>query len=594
MKKTIILSVLAMTVTLTACDDLDTKLTNEWTVEDTWVNAEKSQGVLLSVYKELLPAVDAWDGCFLDAATDNATTRLTGSSVYRLAHGGMTTVQNPIGVWTHTYDQLQKIHMFLDYGLSDNVRYSISSDADDATIKQRLKGEALFLRAWCGFRLLQMYGGKTAEGEALGYPIVTQYVTPENASGASQFARNSYEECVQQICKDCDDAMQLLPLSYKGSDAIIGQEMVGRGSGLAAAALKSRVLLYAASPAYQPDAIVKLTGVGQYQVVDENAYKAKWQRAAEWAATVIGLDGMGEYAALNPKDLCDGGDSQSAELLFRTFMGRNHNIEQRHYPPFYYGDAQTVPSQNLADAFPARNGFPITDARSEYNSAEPYAIERDARFDVNLFYQGRKFGANNSVIDVAEGGKDSYYLSPKASPTGYYLSKFVNTGLANMLDPLNVQESRHYNPLLRRGEVWFNLAEAANEVWGPTVVIPGTSLSARDIMKTIRELSGGITDTEYLDEQAASQSAMRMLIQNERRLEFAFENHRYWDMRRWLLPLGDNLRAMSVGRDAQGSETYTVKTIEDRSMLNQLKFYYTPMPYSEMCKNSSLKNNLGW
>ncbi len=594
MKKISFLFIFALAVGLSGCTDLDTKLTNEWSEEDTWQIAEKAHGVLLSVYKELMPSVDAWDGCFLDVATDNATTRLTGSSIYMLAHGGMTAAQNPIDVWTHTYDQLQKIHLFLDRGLADEVRYNLSNDGDDASIKKRLRGEALMLRAWCGFRLLQTYGGKTADGEALGYPIVTSYVDASQAANTGQFIRNSYEECVNQICKDCDEAMSLLPLVYKGSDAIIGQEMVGRASGLAAAALKSRVLLYAASPAYQPDNVVKITGVGQFNVTNPSVYKAKWERAAEWAAKVVEMDGMGTYAALQPKELCDGGDNQSAELLLRTFMGRNHYIEQRHYPPFYHGNAQTVPTQNLADAFPALNGYPITDSRSGYDASHPYAVERDKRFDVNLYYQGRQFGVNKSTIDVAEGGKDSPFFSPKASPTGYYLAKFVNTGLADMLSPLNTQDSRHYNPLLRKGEVWLNMAEAANEAWGPTTVIPGTSYSARDIIKTIREVSGGITDTGYLDEQSASQEGMRLLIQNERRLELAFENHRYWDMRRWLLPLGQTIKAMRVSRDSQGVESFHVESIEDRSVLNSLKYYYAPLPYDEMRKNPSLKNNLGW
>ena len=96
------------------------------------------------------------------------------------------------------------------------------------------------------------------------------------------------------------------------------------------------------------------------------------------------MSGMKNYSALVPKDLYDGGDAQSAEFLFRTFVGRNHGLEQRHYPPFYFGNAQTTPSQNLADAFPAKNGFPITDSRSLYDETDPYDCQRDNRFDVNL------------------------------------------------------------------------------------------------------------------------------------------------------------------------------------------------------------------
>ena len=158
---------------VSACTDLDTKMNNQWSVDDTWTNAEKAQGVLLSVYQDVLTVPDAWDGNFLDAATDNAMTRVYDSSVYRAGQGGFSRTNNPLGNWSACYDQLQRIHTFLDNGLTDEIRYSISSDEIDQAYKKRLRGEAIFLRAWCSFNLLRMYGGKTDNGQVLGYPIVT-------------------------------------------------------------------------------------------------------------------------------------------------------------------------------------------------------------------------------------------------------------------------------------------------------------------------------------------------------------------------------------------------------------------------------------
>lgn len=575
-----------------ACTDLDTKITNQWSVDETWTNAEKAQGVLLSVYQDVLTAPDAWDGNFLDAATDNAMTRNYESKVYRAGQGGFSRSSNPLGNWSACYDQLQRIHTFLDKGLTDNVRYSLADDEIDKAFKKRLRGEAFFLRAWCGFNLLRMYGGKTDDGQALGYPIVTNYITPEEAARPEKFLRDSYEDCVKQICEDCDEAMRLLPLTYSGGDAILGDQAFGRASGLSAAALKVRTLVYAASPAYQSDDIVRLNGMGDYTVVDEAAYQAKWKRAADYADEVLAMSGMTTYSALVPKDLCDGGDTQSAEFLFRAFVGRNHGLEQRHYPPFYYGNAQTTPSQNLAAAFPAKNGFPITDVRSQYDKKNPYDCERDNRFNVNLFYQGRKFGANNSYIDVTPGGKDSGYMNVNATRTGYYLAKFMNT-VADFLKPLEEQDSRHYNPLLRKAEVWLNFAEASNEAFGPKVVGPGCTKSAYDVIKTIREKSGGITDVTYLNEMAASKETFRTLIQNERRIEFAFENQRFWDLRRWLLPLDESIEGMRVMRDESGNDVFEVVKIEDR-LLNDTRYYYMPLPYSEVQKNPNFLNNMGW
>ena len=160
-----------------------------------------------------------------------------------------------------------------------------------------------------------MYGGKTDDGEVLGYPIVTQYITPEESAHPENFKRDTYEDCVKQICDDCETAMSLLPLTYSGGDAILGDISFGRASGLAAAALKARVLLYAASPAYQSDRVVKLNGMGDYTIIDRVAYKAKWERAALYAYEVLQMQGMATYAALIPNELYDGGDAQSAEFL---------------------------------------------------------------------------------------------------------------------------------------------------------------------------------------------------------------------------------------------------------------------------------------
>lgn len=591
--KYILITILTI-ISLCSCSDmLDTKLTNQWSEEDTWLNANMAQGVLLSVYKDVTINPDGWDGNFLDAATDNALTRNFDSKVYRAGQGAFSQSTNPLGIWKNTYDQFQRIHTFLDKGLTDEIRYSISNDDNDKAIKKRLRGEAMFLRAWCGFQLLQMYGGKTNDGSVLGYPIVTKFITPEESSHPENFVRDSYEKCVEQIINDCETAISLLPVIYTGSNDILGDNMVGRACGLSAAALKSRVLIYAASPAYQPDNIVKLNGMGNYTIVDETAYLKKWERAALYAYEVLQLPEMGAYTALNPKELYDGGDAQSREFLFRTFVGRAHGIEERHYPPFYYGNAQTIPSHNLAIAFPAKNGFPIDDIRSLYDDTDPYAGVRDNRFNINLYYQGRKFGANDSYIDVRPGGKDSETFDEKASRSGYYLAKFINTDLANFLKPMEQQNTRHYYPMLRKAEVWLNFAEASNEVWGPTTTGPGCSLSSYDVIKTIRNKSGGITDVTYLDETAATKESFRKMIQNERRIEFAFENHRFWDLRRWLLPLNETISGMKVSRKSDGNSSFEVVDIEERP-LNDIRYYYLPLPYEEIKKNPNLINNLNW
>ena len=170
-------------------------------------------------------------------------------------------------------------------------------------------------------------------------------------------------------------------------------------------------------------------------------------------------------------------------------------------------------------------------------------------------------------------------------------AKIPNVSKDKFLTPLEQQSTRHYNPYLRKAEVWLNFAEAANEAWGPKTA-PGCKYTAYDVIKEIRKTSGGITNVTYLDEQAADQAKFRDLIQNERRLELAFENQRYWDMHRWLMPLSVTIKGMSVKRSGD-STVYSVVDVEERS-INEVRYYYHPLPYSEVKKNSGLLNNLGW
>ena len=118
-------------------------------------------------------------------------------------------------------------------------------------------------------------------------------------------------------------------------------------------------------------------------------------------------------------------------------------------------------------------------------------------------------------------------------------------------------------------------------------------MSAYDVIRTIREKSGGITNTTYLDEVATTPESFRKLIQNERRIEFAFENQRFWDLRRWLLPLDETISGMKVTRGTDGDDDFEVVPIETRP-LNDIRYYYLPLPYDEMQKNPDLINNKGW
>ena len=139
---------------------------------------------------------------------------------------------------------------------------------------------------------------------------------------------------------------------------------------------------------------------------------------------------------------------------------------------------------------------------------------------------------------------------------------------------------------------YMNLVTLSRLQRNPTVKAEGCLYSAYEILKTIRSQAGGINFDLYLDEMAQSKDSFRKLIQNERRLEFTFENHRYFDMRRWVLPLNEEVEGVAVTRKEDGTFSFKVQKVEQRKY--EVKNYFMPLPYAELEKNKNLMNNQGW
>lgn len=585
MKNNFIKIIFIVFATLNISCSLETEI--EDTFSEEWVFSQPGyvEGILLNAYGNLPNTiVDGYGGDFLDAATDNAVTNNYGNSIYRIGSGGLTPSNNPIGQWDNAYNQIRNVHIFLENGLGDNVTYDITSEVQDQLKRDNLKGEAFYLRAWWSFHLLQSYGGKTAGGESLGYPIVLRSSTVEEAVDLESVKRDTYEACAAQIIKDLDSSLVYLPFKYTGSNPTTGAQNIGRADQQVALALKSRVSLYAASPAYQSDNIVSLTGMGQFTVVDETKYIDKWKIAATYAQEAI--DQIGSFSSLSVSNFAS--NTTPSEFIWRSFF-TSSTLENNNYPIAEFGGARTGPSQNLVNAFYSRNGFPIEDVRSGYDANNPYS-NRDPRLALNVLYNGSAFNDRN--LEIYEGGVDSREAYTQNTRTGYYVRKWLSLQ-SGLISVDNSSSSRHYNPYFRRTELYLNLAEAANEAYGPSTIGTGTSQDAVSIIKSIRS-KAGISDNTYVDEVAAlGKDEFRKLIQNERRLEFAFENQRYFDLRRCLLPLDETVRGVKIIKNADLSLTYSEVNVEERNFTS-LKYYYGPLPYDELSKSPNLINNLGW
>lgn len=586
MKK--ILSIGLMTTMLfTSCGDMfNPAIENNLELENTFNSPIYAQGLLLNGYTRV--PTNSWS--FNDVATDDAVTNNMESDFLKIATGQWTAINNPLDQWRNSKSAIQYLNTFLS--ISDKVDW-----AEDPTIStmfnDRMKGEAYGLRALFMFYLLQSHAGKSVSGELLGVPILL-----ESESGDSDFnhARATFEDCVKQIYSDIEQAEQLLPLDYEdiASDSQIPSKYTGinkddynrvfgsyfrlRMTERIAKAIRAKASLLAASPAYN-------TG-----------NTAKWEEAARAAGVVIDL--KGGISGIDPKghtwyDKDAGIDNlgsgvNPSEIIWRTDKGNSNELESAHFPPTLYGQGRVNPTQNLVDAFPMANGYPISDqTNSSYNENSPYD-NRDPRLKHYILVNGSTAGVSNTVINTAENSPTNDGLNKvgTSTRTGYYLRKLLRQDVN--LNPSSTTQQQHYNVRIRYTEIYLAYAEAANEAWGPTGT-GGHSYSAYDVIKAIRQRAGVGTNNNdpYLEQVKNNKDQMRNLIRNERRLELCFEGFRFWDLRRWNENINETAKGISIQNNS-----FSIINVENR--LYESYMIYGPIPYSETLKYSNLSQNAGW
>jgi hypothetical protein len=551
--KRIIFFILAI-VTLTACNFLDPRPIEDLNTDELWSHADYGEGILTNVYTQ----VENQYNITLDNYTDNAVPSVAGLN--RLALGSWTIENNTIDEWSNCYSNIKYTNLFL--GKARHLPYNVTDTVKDKLLRANRLGEAFFLRAWFEWKLLQNYGGMVdGEPVAIGFPIVTKVM---ELTDNLDIPRNTYEQCVTQIISDCDSAIRILPLDYTDSrDPYIGVKNRGRGSGLAAKALKARVYLYAASPAFG------------------NSNQAAWERAARAAADAInstkGVTDLKDYGNFN--------DGTDFDNIWISSVYQSNQREKNYYPPSMFGKGTSNPSQNLVDAFPASDGYPI-DQSSVYAASDPYN-NRDARFKRFMFFNGNNYAG--STIQTYTGGADAPGgLSKIGTRTGYYLKKFTSEKVT--LNPGGEKTDFNFVTLLSKAELYLNFAEAANEAFGPNDAQLG--FSAADVMKKIRKRAlGSINDTYLTDQSGKGKEAFRSFIQNERRVELCFEGHRFWDIRRWNLPLNHTVKGVKITNDG-GNYSYQYFDVENHTFENYMR--YVPVPYDQTLIMTNLKQNSGW
>ena len=602
MKLRNIITILASAALLTACDDVFTPAPeNMKDIKDMENDPIMSEGFVLTAYRNL-PSYEKGTGT--DVATDDAVTNEKNANWSKYATGSWTVQSwDPTGRWNSDLSSMQYLYIFLN---SDVSKIEFLKNPYENQLKQRrLKGEAYGLLATHAYFLLRAHAGYDASGKLLGSQLFDGYV---GTDGDFNQPRKTFQQQVDFILKNIEEADKLLPMVYEPltSDAqvptkyddilnipeitsekdakmgiynkVMGENARQLINGLILRAIKARTLLLAASPAFQ----------------DASQNNVTWAQAADAAAEIIdyvggpaGLPSTGLTYYDNDAEMSGlKNGSNPPEIIWRsTKNDKEIDDESNNYPPSLYGKGRTNPTQNLVDAFPAANGYPITDARSEYDASNPYD-NRDSRLAKYIIYNGATEGPANAVINTGStAGDDGIGRRDASTRTGYYMKKMLR--MSANCNPSSKSTVVKYDCKARYTEFFLDYAEAANEAWGPKAT--GThAYSAYDVIKAIRHRAG-ITDDTYLDECAADQSKMRELIRNERRLELCFEGFRFWDLRRWNQL--DKLTAVK-GIDWNGG-TYTIlPSVEERKFESYMNYGY--IPYSETLKYSNLEQNKGW
>jgi hypothetical protein len=580
---------------------------NKRQTEDMTEESKYAHGLLIYAY-DRLPYITTTQ---TDIATDDAVTNLKNSAYLNMATGAWASDNNPMSQWNSCKDGIQYVNLFLS--IVEKVKWALSAASKQQMFIDRLKGEAFGLRAVLYYYLLQAHGGLAGDRVLYGVPLLT--VAEDGSSDFNQ-ARATFADCVQQCFADCDSAMALLPFdygdidnnneipakykalgaNYSGYNLVFGTKARNLMSGKIAEAVKAQIALLAASPAFREQ-----SGVTSAE-------------AARLSANVLkrigGLDGLdlsGNTWYKNKSKL-DPAASEMAEILWREDRHNNNEQERENFPPTLYGNGRVNPSQNLVDAFPMNNGRPIADSKSGYDSQNPYA-NRDPRLSDYVIYHGMTFKQTNISTGVnmpndKNETDDNLNSIEKSTRTGYYLKKLLREDVS--VNPSSNLTQYHIYPRIRYTEIFLAYAEAANDAWGPDADPTGIGFTAYDVIKAIRVRAGLGKDEfgrelpqgdEYIEECKSDKVKMTALIRNERRIELCFENKRFWDLRRWLMPLNEGVMGIKIEKidpDKEDSPLrYTLIEVEERKYDSSYQMY-GPIPKEEVLKWSNLLQNTGW
>lgn len=543
--------------TLCSCNDfLDREEDSFIDKTATFDSYNRTKQYLTYAYSLLPEGLNRFSGdALLGAATDDACFAIESSNIQQFNNGSWNALSNPDNVWDRYFAGIAKCCTLLENSNHINLDISRLDPAKRVEYENNLKdirmwrAEAHFLRAYFNFELLKRYG-----------PIPIIKSTLDINKDYSDTPRPTMKEVVEFIANDCDiaaDSLELTP--WRNMNDAFGRATKG-----AALALKSRLLLYAASPLY--------VDFGDIDEANKPSDATLWKAAADAAKAVIDLN---QYELAPAYDDLFKNDFQNKEYIFVRRYPSNSDFEKSNFPVSYGGKGGTNPSQNLIDDYEMLDGTAF-DWSDPVKAAHPFE-NRDERLLATVLMNGVLFKGKR--IATYPGGADAM-PNPNATKTGYYLRKFLN-------ENVNIQtgggSDGHVVPLFRLAEIYLNYAEALNE-YDPTNPDIAVYLNKIRERVSMPDVPSGLT-----------QEQMRTLIHHERRVELAFEEHRFWDVRRWKVAsstLGAPVKGVKITQDDAGNFTYSPVQVEQRVF--QPKMYWYPIPQSEVLKLHHWEQNKGW
>ena len=549
MKRRIHISILVLSLAFFgACDYLDYDESSYLLEDQVFSDFGRTKQFLTGIYAYLPDGFNPIDGAMRSSATDDAIHVWKNSNIHKFNDGSWSAVQPLDNVYGTMYRGIRAANKFLvetEGQTFEDQKYN--EDYGDQMKQFRLYPfEARFLRAYFYFELAKRYGS---------LPLVTETLSPEEANAVSPVP---FDTIVQFIVNECDVIADSLPSSFHQ----LPNGETGRATKGAAMALKARALLYAASTLH-----------------NEAGTSEKWASAAEAAYDVIYL-GIYELEG-NYKDLFN--NPLSAELILGRRESESNTFERNNFPVGYEGgNTGTCPTQNLVDAYEMQgSGLAIYMDGSGYDPNFPY-LNRDPRLNETILKNGDAWKGKN--IETWYGGANAQ-PKPNASLTGYYIKKYVIESIN--LTPTNTTQKNHTWILFRYAEILLNYAEAMNELYGPED--PATyGISAVEAVNAVRSRAG-MPDFPA----GMSKDEFRLKLRNERRVELAFEDHRFWDIRRWEIgKQTTDIYGVVITENVFGGLVYSKTLIENRLYEDRMNLY--PIPESELFINSNLSQNTGW